>query len=109
MIYIQTAEGLTPISSSLSKEKILAALGYTPADNATFFEDESGALVIGDERGYAIARIDKDGLTTTKIRRAAKLLNAQGVPTYDRTFVCSATGLEQLLGTTVVTNSVLVL
>ena len=45
------------------------------------------------------------GLTTTKIRRAAKLLNAQGVPTYDRTFVCSATGLEQLLGTTVVTNS----
>lgn len=45
------------------------------------------------------------GLTTTKIRRAAKLLNAQGVPNYDRTFVCSATGLEQLLGTTVVTNS----
>lgn len=44
-------------------------------------------------------------LTTTKVRRAAKLLNAQGVPTYDRTFVCSATGLEQLLGTTVVTNS----
>ena len=45
------------------------------------------------------------GLTTTKVRRAAKLMNAQGVPTYDRTFVCSATGLEQLLGTTVVTNS----
>ena len=44
-------------------------------------------------------------LTTTKIRRAAKLMNAQGVPTWDRTFVCSATGLEQLLGTTVVTNS----
>lgn len=45
------------------------------------------------------------GLTTTKIRQAAKLLTAQGVPTYDRTFVCSATGLQQLLGTTVVTNS----
>ena len=45
------------------------------------------------------------GLTTTKIRRAKKLLDAQGVPSYDRTFVCSATGLEQLLGTTVVTNS----
>lgn len=45
------------------------------------------------------------GLTTTKIRRAAKLMNAQGVPNYDRTFVCSATGLEQLLGTTAVTNS----
>ena len=45
------------------------------------------------------------GLTTTKIRQAAKLLTAQGVPTWDRTFVCSATGLQQLLGTTVVTNS----
>ena len=45
------------------------------------------------------------GLTTTKVRRAAKMLDAQGVPHYDRTFVCSATGLEQMLGTTVVTNS----
>lgn len=45
------------------------------------------------------------GLTTTKIRRAKQMLDAQGVPTYDRTFVCSSRGLEQLLGTTVVTNS----
>lgn len=45
------------------------------------------------------------GLTTAKIRRAAKILNAKGVPNHDRTFVCSATGLEQLLGTTAVTSS----
>lgn len=45
------------------------------------------------------------GLTTAKIRRAAKMMNAQGVPNYDRTFVCSATGLEQLLGSTTVTSS----
>lgn len=45
------------------------------------------------------------GLTTAKIRRAAKLLNAKGVPNSDRTFVCSATGLEQLLGTTAATSS----
>ncbi len=45
------------------------------------------------------------GLTVAKIRRAAKLLNAQGVPNSDRTFVTSATGLEQLLGNTQVTSS----
>lgn len=47
----------------------------------------------------------KTGLTTAKIRRAAKILNAKGVPNSDRTFVCSATGLEQLLGTTAATSS----
>ena len=33
------------------------------------------------------------------------MMNAQGVPNYDRTFVCSATGLEQLLGTTQATSA----
>jgi hypothetical protein len=32
MIYIQRANGLQPISSQLTKEKIIAALGFTPAD-----------------------------------------------------------------------------
>ena len=45
------------------------------------------------------------GLTVAKLRRAAKMMNAQGVPNYDRTFVCSATGLEQLLGTTQATSA----
>ena len=52
-------------------------MGYPPADNMSFFEDESGALVIGDEKGYAIARIDADGLTTTKISTNAITLNGE--------------------------------
>ena len=45
------------------------------------------------------------GLTPAKVRRAKKMLDAQGVPFYDRTFVTSATGLEQMLGFTSVTSS----
>lgn len=44
------------------------------------------------------------GLTVDKIRRASKLLNAAGVAKGDRTFVATATGLEQLLGTTAATS-----
>lgn len=76
----------------------------------TAHRGETGATSVSFPAGKVVAANygasgNNTGLTTTKIRRAAKLLNAQGVPTYDRTFVCSATGLEQLLGTTVVTNS----
>lgn len=45
------------------------------------------------------------GLTTAKIRRAAQMMTAKGVPNSDRTLVTSATGLEQMLGTTSVTSS----
>lgn len=45
------------------------------------------------------------GLSPAKIRRAARLMNDQGVPEYDRTLVISATGLEQMLGYTSVTSS----
>jgi hypothetical protein len=72
--------------------------GETGATSVTF---PAGKTVAAD---FSSAGTNT-GLTTTKIRRAKKLLDAQGVPAYDRTFVCSATGLEQLLGTTVVTNS----
>lgn len=81
MIYIQKADGLQAISSQLTKEKIIAALGYTPADNHTFYEDESGALVIADERGYVIARIDENGLTTTQISANAIALNGEDLAT----------------------------
>lgn len=67
MIYIQQADGLTPVTPSLTKEKIIAALGYTPADNATFFEDETGSLLVADKAGYVVARIDKDGVHTTRV------------------------------------------
>lgn len=81
MIYIQSADGLTQVSPSLTKEKIIAALGYTPADKNIFYEDESGALVITDEQGYVIARIDENGLTTTRISASAVMLNGEDLAT----------------------------
>ncbi len=45
------------------------------------------------------------GLNTAKARRAKRLLDDNGVPAEDRFFIHSATGLEQLLGTTEATNS----
>lgn len=45
------------------------------------------------------------GLTTAKIRRAAKMLDAKGVPSYDRYLVASSTAKEQLLGTQAPTSS----
>lgn len=45
------------------------------------------------------------GLTPAKIREAKRLMDAAGVPHYDRTFVTDAAGLSQLLGFTTVTSS----
>lgn len=77
MIYVQSVNGLQPISSQLTKEKIIAALGFTPADKNSFYEDESGALVIADEQGYVIARIDENGLATTRVNANAIALNGE--------------------------------
>ena len=81
MIYIQGKDGLTQISSQITKEKIIAALGFTPADNATFYEDESGALIVVDDKGYVIARIDADGLATTQVVTDSILLNGEDLST----------------------------
>lgn len=77
MIYIQQANGLQPISQQLTKEKIITALGYTPADNTTLWEDKSGNLIVADENGYVIARIDTNGLETVGIRAESILLNGE--------------------------------
>lgn len=77
MIYIQTAEGLSQVSPSLTKEKIIAALGYTPADNLTFYEDESGVLAIVDNNGYVVAKIGAAGLETVEVSAKAIKLNGQ--------------------------------
>lgn len=45
------------------------------------------------------------GLTVVKMRRLKRLMDAAGVPKTDRTFVHDAIGLEQMLGSTAVTNS----
>lgn len=76
MIYIQKADGLQAISSQLTKEKIIAALGYTPADQNTFWEDESGALIVADQKGHVIARIDDNGFETTTV--SAKAIQLDG-------------------------------
>ena len=81
MIYVQGVAGLTQVSPKLTKEKIIAALGFTPADKNSFYEDESGALLVADEQGYVIARIDGNGLTTTKVSAAAIELNGEDLAT----------------------------
>lgn len=81
MIYVQTSEGLSQVSPSFTKEKIIAALGYTPADGATFWEDSSGTLVVADPEGYVIARIDENGLTTTRVEAGAISLNGEDLAT----------------------------
>lgn len=45
------------------------------------------------------------GLTVTKIRKSKRLLDAAGVPKEDRYFLHDAIGLEQLLGSTLVTSA----
>lgn len=76
----------------------------------TAYRGETGATSVSFPAAKTV-KVDLEtsgtatGLTTAKIRRAAKMLNAQGVPSSDRTFVTSATGLEQLLGSTQVTSS----
>ena len=77
MIYVQGVAGLTQVSPSLTKEKIIAALGFTPANQNSFYEDDSGALLIADEQGYVIARIDANGFTTTKVAASAIALDGE--------------------------------
>lgn len=77
MIYIQSESGLIPINSAtdITKEKIINALGYTPADNSTFYEDNTGQFVIADEVGNIIARINEDGIATTNVTANSLILN----------------------------------
>ena len=81
MIYIQSENGLTQVTPNLTKEKIIAALGFTPADKNTFYEDESGALLIADPQGYVIARIDSNGLKTTHVAADAIHLSGEDLAT----------------------------
>lgn len=75
-----------------------ALRGETGATSVTFPTEQTIAANFGAASGNA-------GLTPAKIRRASAKLTGAGVPTYDRTFVASATGQEQLLGNTEATSS----
>lgn len=71
------------------------------AMGGTAYRGETGSTSVSFPAGKTVAvnfEGSNTGLTTAKIRRAKKMLDAAGVPDYDRTFVCDATGLEQLLG-----------
>jgi hypothetical protein len=46
---IEIFKQLQNTSGKKDKEKIIAALGFTPADKNSFYEDESGALLVADE------------------------------------------------------------
>lgn len=61
---------------------------------------------VGSNAGQVLKTVGAtDAMETTKIRRAAKLLDDQGVPSSDRHIAWSATAKEQLLGTTPPTSS----
>ena len=76
---------------------------------AVAYRGEQGASAVSFPAGQVIAKDmeasgTNTGLTLAKIRRAAKMLDAAGVPSDDRTLVASATEKEQLLGDDKVTS-----
>jgi hypothetical protein len=71
-INIQTATGLKVLADKTTKETIKAALGYTPADEASLnlpniTDDESGDFYIADEQGNIIFKVDENGAHTTAV------------------------------------------
>lgn len=73
---ILTSTGLKEINS-VTKEKVLSALDYTPAnveDLPDIQEDNSGELYIEDEAGNVIVRVDENGLHTTEVEANGVLL-----------------------------------
>jgi hypothetical protein len=71
-INIQTATGLKVLADKTTKETIKAALGYTPADEASLnlpniTDDESGDFYITDEQGNIIFKVDENGAHTTAV------------------------------------------
>ena len=61
---------------------------------------------VGSNAGQVLSTVGATAaMDTTKIRRASKLLNDQGVSSKDRHISLSATQLEQLLGSTPATSS----
>ena len=67
---IQTADGLLEIGGNVTKEKVISALGYSPADEEdlpNITEDESGELTVADQSGNVIMTVDAEGIHTTEI------------------------------------------
>lgn len=67
---IQTADGLLEIGGNITKEKVIFALGYSPADEEdlpNIIEDDSGELAIADPSNNVIMTVNADGIHTTEI------------------------------------------
>lgn len=115
---IDRSLGLQSLSDPLSQASVCvqSAVGvqydkliYAALGGVTY-RGETGSTSVSLPSGQKIAADfetsgTNTGLTTAKIRRAAKMLDAKGVPSYDRYLVASATAKEQLLGTQAPTSS----
>lgn len=72
----------------------------------TAYRGETGSTAVTFPNNNVIAdALGGSGLNVAKLRRAAKMLDAVGVPAGDRTFVGGAAHKEQLLGTTEATSA----
>jgi hypothetical protein len=85
-------------------EVIYGALG------GVAYRGETGATAVSFPSSQQIAADYENsgtntGLTVAKLRHAAKMLDAAGVPAGDRTIVAGATEKEQLLGSTQATSA----
>ncbi len=70
------------------------------------YRGETGATAVSFPEAQVIAAdFGGAGLNVAKLRRAAKMLDAKGVPAGDRTLVGGAAQKEQLLGTTEATSA----
>ena len=79
-INILLADGLKEIGGKVTKEKIVSALGYTPADKEelpNIVEDESGEFTVADEYGNIIMKVDQDGLSTTNVNTKTLTLDGE--------------------------------
>lgn len=89
---IQTSKGLVEISGSsgsVTKEKIITALGYTPSnfsgnyndlkERPSITDDISDNLSVQDSCGNIIAKVNEDGITTTNVNTKTLILNGQDI------------------------------
>jgi hypothetical protein len=96
--YIQLQDGLKKISGDLTKEGIIAALGYTPSDFSGEFNDiannpfihtpdNSGEFIITDEAGNIIGKVDSTGFSSIDFiaggHKLTEKANLSDIPSLD--------------------------
>ena len=96
--YIQLQDGLKKISGDLTKEGIIAALGYTPSDFSGEFNDiinnpfihtpdNSGEFIITDDAGNIIGKVDSTGFSSIDFiagdHKLTEKANLSDIPSLD--------------------------